>query len=816
MKSLNILFTAIIALGVTNVWADLRRMDNSVCSPTIHFKIPKDWARAYIILGGSAHAMPAPDADGWSTVSLADTKLVGTNDDESFYINGVNDITCMQGLCVLPAQFGAKVNDVRSVGFTCNTFKNDGAEVWIQNHPDVKKSGQTYMTFKKPDVKDFYVLLPQNRLWMGATPMIAEDGKSRALQIDEEKCGWYYRRYIDEVVPSNVLIHRDDDEKMSEAIGMNGAWETNPSMPIIIPLKLLFESFDSQEIYFVADQVAAQYVAPKDKGWSATFPDVTGACGYELASTIYDTDASLHGAFTCNPEWSMAMDGTERAKYNACYYSSAAYPINTTGDAAVPCIGVTKGMVGTTIDPKTKKMQLTTKGKACFGSKADDAFAAMFSSTPGVNETYLFNIPFTRTADGKWEFDSDYYQAPGAPVQGGFYPAERSPEDYQMLSARLPAAENKRQAEGPVFFCADNMNSRSASPLGLRTIHPTENVPMSDLICNGSSWDGGIDCEGLFAEGSEFSQSGELTPVGTQLSKKLGVTWDGDGWGWSCGYGDNLPEGWPLFAYESEKPYSGSGGSYSFRWTSGDSDSEVLTKGGRNQHFCFESHAKFRFKKGLKFTIRGDDDIWVYIDNKLAVDLGGTHLAAPNHVVLDKFMPSATVGKIYDIDIFFCDRRTTMSNMRINTDILMFQGEEVFPTINSSSSKEAASSTSKDSKSSSSTGKDVKSSSSKNSKSSSSVKNSKSSSSSKKSTSSSSSKVYSKPTFRVKMVAPFEFDIVFDEDLPTLAKQYAVMDLNGHVLSAGELSGADTRVKIPISGSYIVKVGLGYKIVNVK
>jgi len=42
------------------------------------------------------------------------------------------------------------------------------------------------------------------------------------------------------------------------------------------------------------------------------------------------------------------------------------------------------------------------------------------------------------------------------------------------------------------------------------------------------------------------------------------------------------------------------------------------------------------------------------------------------------------------------------------------------------------------------------------------------------------------------------------------------MDMNGQVLSVGELTSADTRVKVPTSGSYVVKVGLGFRRVNVK
>ena len=76
--------------------------------------------------------------------------------------------------------------------------------------------------------------------------------------------------------------------------------------------------------------------------------------------------------------------------------------------------------------------------------------------------------------------------------------------------------------------------------------------------------------------------------------------------------------------------------------------------------------------------------------------------------------------------------------------------------------------------------------------------------------------IYAKPSFRVKMTAPFEFEIVMDETLPSLAKRYAVMDMKGQVLSVGELSDKGARIKVPTSGSYVVKVGLGYRRVNVR
>jgi hypothetical protein len=70
--------------------------------------------------------------------------------------------------------------------------------------------------------------------------------------------------------------------------------------------------------------------------------------------------------------------------------------------------------------------------------------------------------------------------------------------------------------------------------------------------------------------------------------------------------------------------------------------------------------------------------------------------------------------------------------------------------------------------------------------------------------------------FYIKMTGTFEFEIVLGETLPDIAKQYAVLDMKGQVLSVGELSDKSARVKVPTAGAYIVKIGLGYRRVNVR
>ena len=646
----------------------------SGCEGTVYLKLPDGWTTAYTVAGGQFIAFKKSTTySSWYEISTS--AIGGTNSAAEFFISSkLNDYG--QAPAITPTVIDKGVQFETGKGFSCADFGKTTNELWIQPYPG--NETKTYLRGEPPDVKYFYIFLPQNEAWKSATPVIVEDGNSRAMDIDAEHCGWYFRRYVDEELPASVLIKRDDDEDGTEAIGVNGAWETNPASPEAIPMDAMFNNlFEGQEaLYFVADEEKALDLANNTaKGWDITRPDITGKCGYDLAALIYDTDASLHGAFTCNPDWSPGQTPAQ-AHANACYSASAKFQVASAG-GEVPCIGVTKGMVEETLTKNAKgqkRMKLTAKGQTCFGSTPDAAFAAMFDYTEGINEEYCFNMTFTQAADGKYEFESDTYLSPGATVPGGFYPAEQEPEATMRLSPALPAAENKRKAEGPTFFCADYNNQTSSSPEGLRTVHPTHGVPMSDLICNGGGWDGGIDCEGYFQGGEEFKI--EPGSIGQTLSKKLGVTWEGDGWGWACE--QMAPVGWKFYETGSEdstaslkeKNMKPDGSS---RWTSGKSDATVLTGAGRNQHFCFESHASFRFKKGLKFSFRGDDDIWVFINDRLAVDLGGTHLAAPGFVDLDKFMPEGEVGFSYPIDIFFCDRRTTMSNVHIKTNMFIEQ-----------------------------------------------------------------------------------------------------------------------------------------------
>jgi len=90
---------------------------------------------------------------------------------------------------------------------------------------------------------------------------------------------------------------------------------------------------------------------------------------------------------------------------------------------------------------------------------------------------------------------------------------------------------------------------------------------------------------------------------------------------------------------------------------------------GRAHNFGFttEIHYFFQYRGGESLVFSGDDDVWIFVNRRLALDLGGLHTRTERTLAVDQNAAAfgLTVGGLYEIALFHAERHSTGSNFKL-------------------------------------------------------------------------------------------------------------------------------------------------------
>ncbi|MCL2282339.1 MAG: fibro-slime domain-containing protein [Fibromonadales bacterium] len=631
---------------------------------TVYLQLPTsgNWSQTTIYLygQGSITQVPATRQGSYSVFTMPNLQNDTQNNPRtfSFSMKG-SDLDAGNRWIASGNRYditGARPSDAQ--GISCGDFTS--STIYI--YPNPNNTSQTLVSAQPPNAYNFYFLPPSDPEWTLGTPFIVwvDNGtlKSEKFSFDS-RCGWFKKTWFNTTPPNAatlIFLNNPPNDQLG-LLGLEedpGEWVGGNPTPFN-----LVDQFSSivggpGDLFFIPSGGAPV--------WGKTDQGRSGVCSYGFAAIIYDTDASVNTSF-------FDFDGTANGS-------------GSPKDGS----GILRGIVQPVLKDGKIQWKGTSTSTTSFNGANDgwnkDNFEAAFDPKSSKNVVRCYDMPFKRNSEGLWEFDSNKLCADGSmdlggtcasatPSRrflGGFFPPELQTNgdgDYSVC----PNCNKSRPAQGWVDF-----NIKDGASTISKWCYDRGYLGPASVTGNGLTSDqAGNVCTRRFTDG-DF-RNGDNPP---------------DFWDWEGAANDGLTlrrDGRVNGVNGSSVLNQGPVGASGTTTINGDGWSNKTMS--KNELFCFESTpAELTYEPGQEFFFSGDDDIWIYISNYLVIDLGGTHLAAPGYVNLDTLRIPAEArvngkqyasdgklveGETYPMNIFFCDRRTTMSNVRITTNMFFAQ-----------------------------------------------------------------------------------------------------------------------------------------------
>lgn len=479
-----------------------------------------------------------------------------------------------------------------------------GPEKTLYITEDPTNLGSTYFGSAPPDAKYVFVLNP----WGHTVPRIMKNNNEYKMNEDPTNCGWFYKAFDPDDLGNAIF---------KQALGSVTFGATGLNSLDSIDLSAVLASSDTVWIAMGADGIPI---------YSDSDPGIIGKCS-DRKRTI----------FFVNP-W----EGTVPKMQT----QSGTFDLTPHPDEDI-CGWYYKTFTSESID---SAIFIQAKGSDTFG--ADGL---------GSSNYFKWDTAFTNS-DTVYVY-ADKFGIDISPKLVSKYPVGVL---GQCRNDKL-AVMIFDQARDMIDFVGPSWTTKAlncgASYTGMvKTQLGTDGLP--DKTDNLACWtNNSTDIKDWFIPKSETTSSG--VNYTNASCYDLPLEMDADGF-WVSDFDETSPLG-GLFPNEAGEYIDVDGNIFV------DKTSPFYTSypnnAGDNRNYLFNMHinATFKYVLGQTFDFRGDDDVWVYINDQLVVDLGGTHEPLEGAVNLDNL--GLVEDSVYSFHIFYSERSPTGANFKMKTSI---------------------------------------------------------------------------------------------------------------------------------------------------